>query len=394
MIFFTPKNVPWKEFEQKHAKAAKACAAFRRTRIIRGNKTDEFPSSAQRNPTSSPSRTSRASVQISLILSAALSLTFGLSACSRQNAPTTPNQTIQPRVEETSQGPVSVKFAFDPPVVRLDRDILVTISVTSPTNITVKLPPLDNRVKGFAVAGSFEGRRDIISGKSVREQHVRLTPQIAPEYRIAPMAVTWKQPGTGTEQWFPTKPIVLASEALVKWETGKTIADARGPVWIYPGLKGFIGYTLAVLGCAALIYGLWILGRKARRAVQLRRMSPRERALFELAELIAKGLIARDRVKDFYFELTMIVRSYIERAHSVRAPEQTTEEFLAAVSQDPRFSRDVVKRLREFMQAADLVKYAGFHPEAASVDAAVSTARGYIETDSEEQNTHSSGDKQ
>jgi len=292
----------------------------------------------------------------------------------------------KPRVEETSQGSVAVTFIFDPPVVRLDRDILLTIRINSPTNVNVKLPPLENRVKGFVVAGSYDGQPVVRDGKSIRERNVRLTPQISPEYRIAPMAVTWKQPGTGLDQWFPTKPVVLASEPLMPDDPGKSIAEARGALWIYPSLKGFIGYTLALLGLAALAYGAWRLFRKVRRAVQLRRMSPRERALFELAELMAKDLIGHALVKEFYFELTMIVRLYIERAHAIRAPEQTTEEFLIIVSQDPRFSRDVVKRLREFMQAADLVKYAGMHPTQPSVDSAIATAKTYIETDESQSN--------
>ncbi len=289
----------------------------------------------------------------------------------------------QPLVSENSLGGVSLSLSFDPPVVRLDRDILLTLSMSVPTNVVVKLPALATRVKGFAVAGNYDGPANISGGKSVRTRNVRLTPLISDEYRIAPMAVTWKDPATGVEQWFPTKPVVLPVEALLKEAPGKEIADARGPVWIYPGLKGILGYSLLVLVAGSLGYLVWRLARKIRRAVQLRRMSPRERALFELAELMARDLVGQHQVKEFYFELTLIVRSYIERAHAIRAPEQTTEEFLGAVSSDPQFSKEVVKRLREFMQAADLVKYAAVQPDSASVSTATSTAKNYIETDSQ-----------
>jgi len=292
-------------------------------------------------------------------------------------------RTAGPLVSDNALGAVSVLLSFDPPVVRLDRDILLTILITSPTNVTVKLPLMETRVKGFAVSGNYDSPPRISGGKSVRTRNIRLTPQISEEYRIAPMAVTWKTPATGVEQWFPTKPVILSYEALQKEAPGKAIAAAGGPVWIYPGLKGVLGYTLLVLGLGGLGYLAWRLFRKLRRAVQLRRMSPRERALFELAELMARDLVGHHQVKEFYFELTMIVRAYIERAHEIRAPEQTTEEFLVVVSADARFSRDVVKCLREFMQAADLVKYAGIQPNPASVESATSTAKNYIETDSE-----------
>lgn len=310
-----------------------------------------------------------------------LSCILWVSGCTRNDtAVTSPDPA--PRVVETSKSGISVTFTFDPPVVRLDRDILLTIRTTSPTNLAVKLPPVENRVTGFTVSGTYDGHTTLKAGKTTRERHVRLTPRLSGEYRIAPMAITWKDPASGREQWFPTQPVVLTSESLVKGDPGNSIAAPRGPIWIYPGVKGFLGYTLGILGLTALAYGAWRLFRKVQRAVKLHRMSPRERALFELAELMARDLVGHDRVKDFYFELTMIVRLYIERAHAVRAPEQTTEEFLVIVSRDSRFKPDVAKRLREFLQAADLVKYAGVRPERSSVDGAISTARNYIETDS------------
>lgn len=302
-------------------------------------------------------------------------------ACTRSGSPAT-GTAETPRVETSSLGPVSACLTFEPPVVRLDRDILLSIRVTSPTNLVVTLPALESRVKGFVVAGHYDRPPTAKGGTLTRERHVRLTPQLASEYRIAPMAITWQQPGNGTTMWFPTRPVVLASEPLVKGDAGTTLAGPVAPVWILPGLKGIVGYLLAALGLAALAYGVWRLYRKVRRAVQLRRMSPRERALFELAELVARDLVGHDRVKDFYFELTMIVRLYIERAHAIRAPEQTTEEFLATVTRDPRFSREVARRLRDFMQAADLVKYAGFRADRPAAESALSTAREYIETDS------------
>jgi signal transduction histidine kinase len=267
-----------------------------------------------------------------------------------------------------------------PPTVRLDRDTLLTIQVQAPSNIQVKLPPIEDRLTGFTVAGSFDRPAAAHNGNWVRERHVRLTPQASTRYRIAPMAVTWHD-RTGREQWFPTRPLVLFSESLVKGDPGTSLAAARLPVRIYPGWGSVLRYATLVGAVAALGALLWWAIRRIRREVQLRRMSPRERALHELAELLARDLIGKDRVKDFYFELTMIVRAYIERAHAVRAPEQTTEEFLAAVSRDPRFSAEVVARLRAFMQAADLVKYAADHPDQPAIDQALGTARTYIETD-------------
>ena len=75
------------------------------------------------------------------------------------------------------------------------------------------------------------------------------------------------------------------------------------------------------------------------------------------------------------------MRRYIERAHSIRAPEQTTEEFLLAAAHNPQFRPEVLGKLRAFLQTADLVKFAEYRPESVAVDRAFGTARDYVETD-------------
>ena len=116
----------------------------------------------------------------------------------------------------------------------------------------------------------------------------------------------------------------------------------------------------------------------------LRRLSPAERAVRELDALLAKDLIRRGKVKDFYVELTMVVRRYIERQHGIRAPEQTTQEFLRAAGDDRRFPPAVLRKLAAFLEAADLVKFAAHQPDADAIDRAARTARDFILTDSQQ----------
>ncbi len=154
------------------------------------------------------------------------------------------------------------------------------------------------------------------------------------------------------------------------------------PVWIYPAFKTVAIWTLLAMLIIALCFLGWKLARRIHRHIKLMRMSPRERALFELSELLSKDLAGKNMIKEFYLELTMIVRRYIERQHLIRAPEQTTEEFLAAVGKNPKFSHEVVSRLRSFLEAADLVKFAGDHPTGTEISGATVTATEYIEKDS------------
>lgn len=326
-------------------------------------------------------------------LGMALVAALGLgAACGPRQPAAYPEAAAKPPSVETVSGPVTLRITATPPAVRMDRDTLLTIETVAPSNVQVKLPPIDDRLTGFTVAGSFDRPVSERDGRIVRERNIRLLPQAATRYRIAPMAVTWHD-RSGEEHAFPTRPLVLPSEPLVKGDPGSSLAQPRPPVRIYPGAGTILLYAVGLLGAAALGWLLWWSVRRIRREVRLRRMSPRERALHDLAELLARDLIGKDRVKDFYFELTMIVRAYIERAHAIRAPEQTTEEFLVAVSRDPRFSPAVVARLKAFLQAADLVKYAAYRPDTPAIDRSLATAKTYIETDAEDQAAGASSGK-
>jgi DNA-binding MurR/RpiR family transcriptional regulator len=118
-------------------------------------------------------------------------------------------------------------------------------------------------------------------------------------------------------------------------------------------------------------------------------MTPSERAFPELSDLIGRGLPEKGLFKDFYIELTHVVRRYIERSHGIRAPEQTTEEFLAAAKSHPRFTPEVIAKLADFLRSADLVKFAGVGSSASVADEAVRTARAYIEHDTAATSTDS-----
>ncbi len=82
--------------------------------------------------------------------------------------------------------------------------------------------------------------------------------------------------------------------------------------------------------------------------------------------MLAENLPARGLVKEFYLRLTGIVRQYVEDTTGIRAPEQTTEEFLRDMRSRAVFPPERSARLAEFLEAADLVKYAGQQPERGS----------------------------
>ncbi|MBU4201337.1 MAG: hypothetical protein KKG09_07330 [Verrucomicrobia bacterium] len=322
-------------------------------------------------------------IGIPLILTAVCLL--ALPAC-RRSPQTSAAKAPAALVENMASGPIECRITVEPAAVYLDRDILLTLRIRAPATMDVRLPPLANRLQGFDISGAFDREPVVQDGFVTREHCVKLTPTLAEEYRLGPLAITYTDRSLQPPEdgWFATRPLTFQAAPVVAGRASSTLADIMGPVRIYPPFKTVALWIGLALLAAAILYGFWFAVRRIHRTIQLRRMSPKERALHELADLMAKDLIGHNQMKEFYLEITTIIRRYIERAHAIRAPEQTTEEFLIAAMQDPRFSRDVVLKLKAFLLTADLVKFAAFRPDPPTVDKTVTTARDYIESDEQE----------
>ena len=135
-------------------------------------------------------------------------------------------------------------------------------------------------------------------------------------------------------------------------------------------------YIAGAVGFVAGIFLLWRLIRPKRKPEP--QLTPQQLAWRELNDLLGSKLSERD-VKEFFVQLTAVVRRYIERTTGIKAPEQTTEEFLREINQQRRFSDEENTRLEAFLESADLVKFAGYQPDPESIKESAHRAKQFIE---------------
>ena len=285
--------------------------------------------------------------------------------------------------EDLSWGDVGIKVEGDSAAVDPARDFFLTLTVDAPERLQVVIPDLRARLEGFSSAESFFLEPVTAGGRRTASQRWRLIPQPSAEYRLAPFAVEVRDNSSHPPavSWFATRPIVFAAADLGVSADGDPEVSPKA-IWIPPTTRSVVKWAAFALLCAIALAALAWLATRVRRKVAEMRMSPRERALAELGRLLGRNLVHKGLYKDFYVELTHVVRRYIERAHGIHAAEQTTQEFLAAAADRPEFAGEVLVRLRAFLESADLVKFAGVDATPRMADDAVSTARGYIESDS------------
>ena len=156
------------------------------------------------------------------------------------------------------------------------------------------------------------------------------------------------------------------------------IHEIRGPVAI-PGEWLWLWLLLgAVLLVALIVGGLRFFLNRKRTPVTPPRPAW-ERALEAIEKIEKAGYVQKGLIKEYYSELSGVVRWYIEERLDVRAPEMTTEEFIHAVRFSDKLTNAQQGFLRDFLNASDMVKFAKFVPTPEEMFRALRLARVFVE---------------
>ena len=270
-----------------------------------------------------------------------------------------------------------VSFTVETEQAQVDpgRSLYLTATLKTPKGKTVAPPDFRARARGFSLAEEYaEEPLAGADGSVTQIVNWKLVPEpAAPVYKIAPFVLgdAWAGP--------------------IRFESPAPRAAVSGdyefaPRKVLPPLSWRLAGKIALGLLAALLAGglLWWAMRHLVRRVKEHRMSPIERAWAELDRLLKKGLPGRGRYKDFYVELTMVVRRYVQRRYGIRAPHLTTQEFFDELRTHTPQSTARFADLHRFLEAADLVKFAGVQATPEMADDATARARNYLKTDAAE----------
>ncbi|APZ45875.1 hypothetical protein BW723_06005 [Polaribacter reichenbachii] len=144
---------------------------------------------------------------------------------------------------------------------------------------------------------------------------------------------------------------------------------------VFDDYKMYIYLLIAAL----LIIGFWIYWFVIRkRKVEEEdptyvALAPYDEAMYKLNELDEKLLWQNNQVKQYYSELTDIIRGYIERELKVPALEKTSDEIIEVLNDfleadTINTTKENIKKLKELFKEADLVKFAKSKPMALEIE--------------------------
>jgi hypothetical protein len=257
-----------------------------------------------------------------------------------------------------------VKAEIDTTNIRIGEQFQLKISVAETQNVII--PKI--QLKGLEIIDST--RIDTIKNSLIRRYII--TGFDSGAFYIPQQQIFVKNQAFLTDS-------LLINIATIAIDTLKVkkfpIKSIKKEPYTFDDFRIYIYLILAILA----IIGFWIYWfvikkrKETEDAPTYRTLPPFEEAILRLNELDEKLLWQNNKVKEYYSELTEIVRGYIERELKVPALENTTDEVLAMIkdfknADSIETSKETIKKLKDLLQEADLVKFAKSKPLAIEIE--------------------------
>lgn len=124
---------------------------------------------------------------------------------------------------------------------------------------------------------------------------------------------------------------------------------------------------LGLIVIGAVVYWFFLRKKPLTEEEKVALLPPYDRALMELKKLENSRYLIQDEYKQYYSELTDIVRSYLEEDVHVTAMESTTSELITKLEMlrdagEIKLEDETIQQFQKILQTADLVKFAKNKP--------------------------------
>ncbi len=300
----------------------------------------------------------------------------------------------EPAAAAEPRPPVETRSRVDRAVATTGDVLTYTVTVDYDPAYEVELPEPGSEIAGFRIIdiGSEEPREE--RGRTVEELWYKLRADLVGSYVLPPVTVAYRKAAA------PDRPedagdaenaseaetrTIETSEIFVEVES---VLPADGEVTDIRELKPLRKIERPVpwwwfAGGGALVLlalGAYLLWRRSRRPVAAPPRPAHEIAFEALDRLRQTDFEDHEAMRRFHFEISEVVRAYVENRFTLNATDLTTEEILAHLGELAGLDGDSDQRLRGFLAATDRVKFAAYEPAEDEIGETYEGALSFVET--------------
>lgn len=257
-----------------------------------------------------------------------------------------------------------VEVSIDKPAILIGEQAKLNLTITSdPEKKLYPLFPADTLMHGVEVLAYSKPDSLVIDNRLQIKQDILITSFDSALYLLPPFRVI-----DGIDTVYSNQIALKVASVPVNVDKPEEFFDIK-PVWKPPFVLAdyyplILEILLAILLIAAAIY-FYKRYKNRKSLIPFRKeepkLPPHEQAIKELDEIRQQKLWQQGRVKEYYTQITDILRRYMEERFFFQAMEMTSGEILDHIRQVSE-TDSVYENLKQILQLADLVKFAKWKP--------------------------------
>jgi hypothetical protein len=275
--------------------------------------------------------------------------------------------------------------SIDTTSIRIGEQILLKIDVTLPKAARISWPAFSDTV--FAPVEIVKQTKvDTLETNRVNylqyKQVLAITSFDTGYHTIPPIQFNYRLAGDTSKQLAVTDSLILHVRTI-EVDTTRSIKDIKAPLQApltLAELWPFFG-ALAVVGLIAGFIWYYLWRRKMKKPlfpmISRPQLPPWQTALESLQSLESRKLWQSGKIKEYYTELTDILRVFIEKQHQIPAMEMISSEIIQSL-EDHDSLHSAVDKIGKVLQLADLVKFAKEQPLPSDHELSLSNTRSFI----------------
>ncbi len=257
---------------------------------------------------------------------------------------------------------ITVEATIDSSEFLVGDQVELELKVTQPINEFVGIPVFnDELTKQIEILNQSENDTTLLeSGHYIIKKQILITAFDSGYYAVPPIPFLYYSDTLKTE------PVLFKVNAIAV-DTSQAIKDIKMPYGAPLSFAEVLPWAGGGLGLIAIILVILYIIRKIRRKEPiLGRVKPKEPAHIiayrDLTKLKDNKLWQKDLIKDYYTDLTDILRVYLWNRFAIKTLERTSEEILESLNESDFNDEESFNELKEIFGIADLVKFAKYKP--------------------------------
>jgi hypothetical protein len=278
-------------------------------------------------------------------------------------------------------------LSLDTSSIRIGERVLLRLNATLPKSASIYWPAIGDTL---TTAVEVASKSKIDTNATSRQEFVNYSQTIVITsfdtgfHYIPPFTIHYSYAGDASRHELLSEGVYLKVRT-VEVDTTRAIRDIRGPIQAPLSFAELAPY-LAGIAVIGLIIGLiWYYFWRKRMnkplfpVITRTQGPPWQTALQNLDALEDKKLWQNGKIKEYYSELTDIIRHYLHQQHGIEAMEMITTDILASYD-SAGLQSDARSILTNILMQADYVKFAKAIPLRNENELIMTYSRQFIET--------------